>query len=65
MGSGLPEGVVDGMALDDPAVSDTFPLVWTDPLFGTRGSTPVSVQEWSKGVAVNEEKLDVSGTELS
>ena len=59
MGSGLPEGVVDGMALDDPAVGDAFPLVWTDPLFGTRGTTPVSVQEWSKGVAVNEEKLDV------
>ena len=51
-GGGLPEGVEDGVPLDHPA------LAWEDPLFGLRASTPVSVQEWPKGVAVNEEELD-------
>ena len=59
-GGRLPEGVEDGVPLDHPALRSEgrFPLAWEDPLFGLRASTPVSVQEWSKGVAVNEEKLD-------
>ncbi len=57
---GLPEGMEDGAPLDHPALQSQgrFPLAWKDPLFGLRGSAPVTVQEWSKGVAVNEEKLD-------
>jgi ectoine hydroxylase-related dioxygenase (phytanoyl-CoA dioxygenase family) len=57
---GLPKGVKDGAPLDHPVLQSEgrFPLAWEDPLFGLRGFAPVTVQEWSKGVAVNEEQLD-------
>ena len=42
-----------------PLASDSFPVCFVDPLFGA-ASTPVSVVEWSKGVAVSEEKGDFS-----
>mmetsp|Transcript_1140 Transcript_1140/g.3333 ORF Transcript_1140/g.3333 Transcript_1140/m.3333 type:complete len:344 (-) Transcript_1140:4-1035(-) len=51
-------GLADGAALSES--SDDFPLCFRDPLFGKRGSTPVSVVEWSKGVAVSEERGDFS-----
>ena len=35
-----------------------FPVAWEDPLFGKRGRAPVSVVEWSKGIAVAEERSD-------
>ena len=49
-------GLADGAPL---ASSDEFPVCFVDPLFGA-ASTPVSVVEWSKGVAVSEEKGDFS-----
>ena len=48
--------LADGAPL---ASSDEFPVCFVDPLFGA-ASTPVSVVEWSKGVAVSEEKGDYS-----
>ena len=42
-----------------PLASDSFPVCFVDPLFGA-ASTPVSVVEWSKGVAVSEEKGEFS-----
>ncbi|KAJ1461047.1 hypothetical protein M885DRAFT_508592 [Pelagophyceae sp. CCMP2097] len=41
--------------------ADTAPpgaITWADALFGKRGRSPVSVLEWSKGVAVAEERPD-------
>ena len=50
----------DGAELSEIGVdAGLFPLVWVDPLFAARGSSPVTVQEWSKGYAIAEEKLDV------
>ena len=48
-----------GLADGAPLASDSFPVCFVDPLFGA-ASTPVSVVEWSKGVAVSEEKGDYS-----
>ena len=53
-----PIGLADGAPLAD---HDDFPVCFVDPFFGTRGASPVSVLEWSKGRAVNEERGDFSG----
>ena len=49
-------GLDDGATLQDANEVEgglpRFPLAWTDPFFGKRGTSPVTVQEWSKGVAV-------------
>ena len=52
-----PVGLPDRARLDD---HEAFPLCFKDPFFGTRGRSPTSLLEWSKGVAVNEERGDYS-----
>ena len=50
-------GLADGARLADHV---DFPVCYVDPFFGKRGASPVSVLEWSKGRAVNEERGDFS-----
>ena len=50
-------GLADGARLAD---HDDYPVCYVDPFFGKRGVSPVSVLEWSKGKAVNEERGDFS-----
>ena len=50
-----------GLADGAPLASERFPLCFVDPLFKAF-STPVSVVEWSKGVAVSEEQGDFPAT---
>ena len=52
-----PVGLADGALLCE-ANHDAFPPCFTDPFFGTRGTSPTSTIEWSKGIAVNEERGD-------